>query len=49
MKTQLEDAEELLKLKEAMAEKYPDSFAMRFGLDSFRRHVDELREETMEL
>lgn len=45
MKTQLEEAECLLKWKQDMAKKYPDSFALRFGVDSFRNHVEELRED----
>lgn len=45
MSTQLEDAEELLKMNENLAKKYPDSFAVQFDTDSFRRYVEELREE----
>ena len=44
MKTRLEEAEELLKQKEELAKKHPDSFAVQFDTDSFRRHVEELRD-----
>ncbi|MCK5433360.1 MAG: hypothetical protein KAJ03_11485 [Gammaproteobacteria bacterium] len=45
MSTQLEDAEELLKLNEELAKKYPDSFSIRFSRDNWMQYIDELREE----
>lgn len=45
MSTQLEDAEELLKLNEELVKKYPDSFSIRFSRDNWRQQVEQLREE----